>query len=93
VPSNRLFAYQAPIAGGGEMTLVRDKGMTGGACYVGVFVGGELVAKVAGDAGPTAIALRTNATLNISLLLCCICIPGHRSFAGALKVSASCGGR
>jgi hypothetical protein len=46
VPQVRLIAYQAPVAGGGEITLVRDKGLTGGGCYAGIFIGGELAAKV-----------------------------------------------
>ncbi|WP_350017107.1 hypothetical protein ABNK63_07845 [Rhodanobacter sp. IGA1.0] len=46
VPQDRLIAYQSPITGGGEITVVRDKGMTGGGCYAGIFVGGELAAKV-----------------------------------------------
>lgn len=46
VPANRAITHQSPIAGGGLITVVRDKGYTGSGCYAGVFVNGDLAAKL-----------------------------------------------
>lgn len=46
VPADRAITHQSPISGGGMITVVRDKGMTGSGCYAGVFVNGELAAKL-----------------------------------------------
>lgn len=46
VPVERAMGMQSPVAGGGAITIVRDAGMLGGGCYVGIFVNGQLVAKL-----------------------------------------------
>ena len=46
-PSDRVLAHQAPVPGGGAITVVRDEGFTGHGCYFGVFVNGDLAAKLA----------------------------------------------
>lgn len=46
VPADRVMTHQAPIVGGGLITVVRDKGYTGSGCYAGVFVNGDLAAKL-----------------------------------------------
>ena len=45
-PAERVMAHQVPIAGGGTVTVVRDKGFLGSGCYLGVFVNGDLAAKL-----------------------------------------------
>jgi hypothetical protein len=52
VPQDRLIGYQSPVAGGGEITIVRDRGMLGGGCYAGISINGKLAAKV--DTGERA---------------------------------------
>ena len=45
-PVERVITHQTPIPGGGSVTVVRDKGFTGKGCYLGVFVNGDLAAKL-----------------------------------------------
>lgn len=47
VPSDRLFAFQQPVSGGGTITVNRDLGMLGGGCYVGVTIDHQLAARMA----------------------------------------------
>ncbi|MCE5232912.1 MAG: hypothetical protein ABFC67_10770 [Mizugakiibacter sp.] len=47
VPADRLLAFSTPsVAGSGELTVVRDVGLTGGGCYLGVFVNHELAVEI-----------------------------------------------
>ena len=43
-PADSVITHKAPVAGGGAITIVRDKG--GSPCDAGVFVGGELSARM-----------------------------------------------
>jgi hypothetical protein len=45
-PAEHIVSHQAPISGGGAVTVVRDKGFRGSACYLGVFVNGQMAAKL-----------------------------------------------
>lgn len=46
VPQDRLALYQTPLSGGGEITVIRDAGFSGSACYLGVVIGGTLSASL-----------------------------------------------
>jgi hypothetical protein len=47
VPSDRVFAFQQPIEGdSGTIFVTRDVGLLGSACYIGVYVNGDFVARV-----------------------------------------------
>jgi len=46
VPEERLRAYQAPVANGGELVVTRDFGIRGGGCYVAVMVDRKLAARI-----------------------------------------------
>lgn len=45
-PSERVTGYQKPLAGGGTLIVVRDRGFTGGGCFATVFLNGEPVARL-----------------------------------------------
>jgi hypothetical protein len=45
-PADRLIAYQSPVAGGGVITVIRDRGLASGFCYVGISIDGKLAAKL-----------------------------------------------
>lgn len=47
VASDRLLAYQEPVAGGGEIVVNRDLGMMGGGCYVAILVDRQVAARIA----------------------------------------------
>lgn len=47
VPNDRVFAFQQPVEGDSGMIFVtRDGGLLGSACYIGVYVNGDFVARV-----------------------------------------------
>lgn len=47
VPTDRLLAYQTPIAGdSGTVVTIRDAGFTGGGCNLAVYINGELAAQI-----------------------------------------------
>lgn len=46
VPADRILSHQSPIPGGGMITVVRDGGAGTSPCYAGLFVGGQLAAKI-----------------------------------------------
>lgn len=43
-PPERVLKYQNNKDGDAELTIVRDSGITGGACYASVFINGEKAA-------------------------------------------------
>lgn len=46
VPYDRVYAFQNTADGDTTVVVTRDKGFIGSACYFGLFVDGELVAKL-----------------------------------------------
>ncbi|MFJ2364770.1 hypothetical protein ACIPIN_13925 [Pseudomonas sp. NPDC087697] len=47
VPSDRVFAFQQPIEGdSGTIFVTRDGGLLGSACYIGIYVNGDFVARM-----------------------------------------------
>lgn len=46
VPADRTLGFQAPSANSGTISIVRDEGHTGSACYLGLFINGVLAARL-----------------------------------------------
>ncbi|TSK07810.1 MAG: hypothetical protein FPO08_00405 [Geobacter sp.] len=46
VPSDRIFAFQTKDEGKGAITVIRDKGIVGSACYAGLYLNDTLAARV-----------------------------------------------
>ncbi len=45
-PNDRVYKYQTPVSNGAKLTVVRDSGMVGGACYSTIFINGQEVSKL-----------------------------------------------
>lgn len=45
-PHDRVFKYQNKSDADGTLTIVRDKGFTGGGCFATVYINGDRVAKL-----------------------------------------------
>lgn len=52
VPSERALAFQSPSDGDASIIVTRDAGFVGGGCYAGLYLDGDLVAKM--DTGERA---------------------------------------
>ncbi|MBA7933561.1 hypothetical protein HV127_20295 [Klebsiella sp. RHBSTW-00215] len=46
VPKERLFFYQEPLSNGARLTVVRDSGLLGSACFYGFYISGKRVASL-----------------------------------------------
>ena len=46
VPTDRLLAYQEPLAGSGEIVVNRDLGLMGGGCYIAVLIDRQVAARI-----------------------------------------------
>ena len=45
-PADRVLAYQAELQGAGKITVIRDSGFIGSACYATIFLNGDRAAKL-----------------------------------------------